>query len=61
VPPRITVIQNGVVVQNGVVLRGPTEYIGIPEYTVKKHGKGSILLQDHGNPVSYRNIWIREL
>ncbi len=60
-PPRITVLQNGVVVQNNVSLRGPTEYIGIPEYSIKKHGPGSIVLQDHGNPVSYRNIWIREL
>ena len=60
-PPTITVLQNGVLVQNNVKMRGPTEYIGIPEYTVKKHGPGSIELQDHGNPVSYRNIWIREL
>lgn len=60
-PPTITVIHNGVVVQNNVKMRGPTEYIGIPEYTVKKHGPGSIILQDHGNPVSFRNIWIREL
>lgn len=61
VPPRVTVLQNGVLVLNGVNLRGPTEYIGIPEYTLKPHGAGSIRLQDHGNPVSYRNIWIREL
>ena len=61
VPPVVTVLQNGVVVQNAVSLRGPTEYIGIPEYQVKPHGPGSIALQDHGNPVSYRNIWIREL
>ena len=60
-PPTVTVLHNGVLVQNNVKLRGPTEYIGIPEYTVKKHGAGSIVLQDHGNPVSYRNIWIREL
>jgi len=60
-PPTITVIQNGVVVQNNAKLRGPTEYIGIPEYTVKKHGPGSLVLQDHGNPVSFRNIWIREM
>jgi len=60
-PPRVTVIHNGVLVQNNVSLRGPTEYIGIPEYFIKKHGAGSLVLQDHGNPVAYRNIWIREL
>lgn len=61
IPPAVTILHNGVVVQNHFQLRGPTEYIGIPEYTVKPHGPGSISLQDHGNPVSYRNIWIREL
>ncbi|HNX79215.1 MAG TPA: DUF1080 domain-containing protein [Prolixibacteraceae bacterium] len=61
VPPHVTVLQNGVLVQNNVALRGPTEYIGIPEYTVKPHGAESIVLQDHGNPVSFRNIWIREI
>lgn len=60
-PPTVTVLHNGVLVQNNVKLRGPTEYIGIPEYSVKQHGPGSLSLQDHGNPVSYRNIWIREL
>jgi hypothetical protein len=59
--PTVTVIQNGVLVQNHVELRGPTEYIGIPEYSVKPHGNGPVILQDHGNPVSFRNIWIREL
>ncbi|MEN8117271.1 MAG: DUF1080 domain-containing protein, partial [Bacteroidota bacterium] len=57
-PPTVTVLHNGVLVQNNVKLRGPTEYIGIPEYSVEKHGPGRIMLQDHGNPVSYRNIWI---
>jgi hypothetical protein len=61
VPPRVTVLQNGVVVQNNVALRGPTVYIGIPEYNVKPHGDGPVVLQDHGNPVSFRNIWIREI
>jgi len=60
-PPTVTVLHNGVLVQNNVKLRGPTVYIGIPEYTVKKHGAAPLVLQDHGNPVSYRNIWIREL
>jgi hypothetical protein len=60
-PPRVTVLHNGVLIQNNVSLRGPTQYIGIPEYTIKVHGPGSLVLQDHGNPVAYRNIWIREL
>lgn len=60
-PPRVTIFQNGVLIQNNYSLRGPTEYIGIPEYFIKKHGPGSLVLQDHGNPVAFRNIWVREL
>jgi len=60
-PPAVTVIHNGLLVLNHVKLRGPTEFIGIPEYSVEEHGPASLMLQDHGNPVSYRNIWIREL
>ncbi|MEN8247985.1 MAG: DUF1080 domain-containing protein [Bacteroidota bacterium] len=60
-PPIITIFHNGVLVQNNVKLRGPTVYIGIPEYSIEKHGPGRLMLQAHGNPVSYRNIWIREL
>tara|TARA_Y100000114_G_C11763986_1_gene331993 strand:+ start:18221 stop:18994 length:774 start_codon:yes stop_codon:yes gene_type:complete len=55
----ITVIHNGIVVQNNVALRGTTEYIGLPKNPA--HGNGSIILQDHGNPVRFRNIWVREL
>ena len=59
-PATITVLHNGVLVQNHFTLRGPTEYIGIPKY--KAHAeKLPLILQDHGNPVSYRNIWVREL
>jgi len=60
-PPRVTVLHNGVLIQNNVSLRGPTLYIGIPEYSIKNHGAMPLVLQDHGNPVAYRNIWIREL
>lgn len=55
----ITVIHNGVLIQNHVEVKGTTEYIGLPKNDA--HGKASIQLQDHGNPVSYRNIWVREL
>jgi hypothetical protein len=58
-PARATVLQNGVLVLNNVSLFGPTEYIGIPKY--KAHGPAPLVLQDHGNPVSYRNIWVRKL
>ena len=58
-PARVTVLQNGILVQNNAELRGPTVYIGLPKY--QEHGQGPIQLQDHSNPVSYRNIWIREL
>lgn len=60
-PPRITVIHNGVLVQNNVSIQGPTAYHGIPGYIIRQHGPAGIYLQQHGNPVVFRNIWIREL
>ena len=59
-PAEITVLHNGVVVQNDFELRGPTEYIGIPNYTAHEE-KLPLHLQDHGDLVSFRNIWVREL
>jgi hypothetical protein len=58
-PAYITVLQNGVLVQDHFMIKGNTEYIGLPKYT--KHEAAPLQLQDHGNPVSYRNIWIRKL
>ncbi|MEO0468440.1 MAG: DUF1080 domain-containing protein [Bacteroidota bacterium] len=58
-PATVTVIQNGILVQNHYVLKGNTPYIGFPKY--EAHGAKPLKLQDHGNPVSYRNIWIRPL
>jgi len=60
-PPRVTVLHNGVLVQNNVSLHGPTDYTRIPAVAIKWHGPASLQLQDHGNPVAYRNIWVREL
>ncbi len=54
-----TVIHNGVVIQNHSEIKGTTVYIGLPQNDA--HGDGPIQLQDHGNPVSYRNIWLRKL
>jgi len=59
-PARITVLQNGVLVQNNVSIIGGTRYVGIAFYRMHAD-KLPLLLQDHGNPVRYRNIWIREL
>lgn len=61
-PPRVTVLQNGILLQNNTIIQGTTPYVGFPEVIV--HGAGPIGLQDHGDesaPISFRNIWIREL
>lgn len=55
----VTLIHNGVVVQYNTQIEGTTEYIGLPK--LKVHGAGPISLQDHGDLVSFRNIWIRPL
>lgn len=59
-PAYITAIHNGVVILNHFELLGDTPYNRPPAYN--KHGaKGPISLQDHGNPVRFRNIWVRDL
>jgi hypothetical protein len=61
-PAFLTAIHNGVLIQNHVQLRGDTKYIGTPEY--RAHGPLPIRLQSHGDPsppLSFRNIWVREL
>lgn len=59
-PAYITVIHNGVLIQDHVELEGPTVYGGLPQYKYHE-AKLPLKLQDHGNPVQFRNIWIREL
>lgn len=59
-PATFTVFHNGVLIQNHVTVEGTTEYIGEPAYE-PHDAKAPLMLQDHTNPTSYRNIWIREL
>ena len=61
-PAKVTAFFNGILVQNNVKLKGPTLYIGNPSYTA--HGASPIKLQAHGDkskPISFRNIWVRNL
>ncbi|MDX6461405.1 MAG: hypothetical protein QOE55_5102 [Acidobacteriaceae bacterium] len=61
-PAYVTVFFNGVLVQNHFELKGQTLYIGHPFY--KKYDTAPIKLQahgDHSEPISFRNIWVREL
>jgi len=58
-----TILHNGVLIQDHLELSGGTlwksKHSVVP---YEAHGdKGPITLQDHGNPVSFRNIWVREL
>jgi hypothetical protein len=60
--PVVTILHNGILVQNNTVILGNTPFIGLPQ--VIPHRKGPIRLQAHGDesePISFRNIWIREL
>ena len=58
-PAAVTVLHNGVVVHNHFELHGSTSYVEPAKYS--KHAeKLPIHIQDHGNPVRYRNLWIRE-
>jgi hypothetical protein len=57
IPARITVFQNGVLVQNNFIIKGTT----YDKSGYKPHDKLPFQLQDHGNAISFRNIWVREL
>ncbi|MBK8099657.1 MAG: DUF1080 domain-containing protein [Planctomycetes bacterium] len=59
-PARVTVIHNGILVHHDQTLLGQTNHRSLPSYAPHEP-TGRIELQDHGNPVRYRNIWVREL
>lgn len=55
----MTVLQNGVLVQDNVEIEGVTGYEPLKYAVVPE--KLPLRLQDHGHPVRYRSIWVREL
>ena len=58
-PAYITALHNGVLILNHFELKGDTPFNRPPRY--EPHPEtGPISLQDHGNPVRFRNIWVRE-
>ncbi len=59
-PPRVTVLHNGVVVQDATEPFGPTSWLMPSEFN-HHADRLPLSLQDHGNPVRYRNIWVRRL
>ena len=59
-PAVATVIHNGVVVHHATEFWGPTRHRSVLPY-LPAMARGPIALQDHGNPIRYRNIWVREV
>lgn len=58
-PAYITAVHNGVLILNHFEVLGDTPYDRLPRY--KAHAdRGPIAIQDHGNPVRFRNIWARD-
>jgi len=59
-PATITALHNGVLILNHFTLLGDTPYDRPPKYR-SPNERGPLGLQDHGHPVRYRNIWVREI
>jgi hypothetical protein len=59
-PAYVTLLHNGVLVQDHVALTGPTAHRARPPYHAHAD-RLPLKLQDHGVPVRFRNIWIRDL
>jgi len=59
-PAYVTVLYNGVMVHHHKEIMGPTVYRELAHYTPQA-AEEPLELQDHGNPVRYRNIWIRRI
>jgi hypothetical protein len=59
-PARVTVLHNGILIQDDVQPWGPTAWLQHLPYAAHPD-RLPLAFQDHGNPVRYRNIWLREL
>lgn len=59
-PAFLTVFLNGVLVQNHRDAMGPTVYRALAKYAPQP-AEDSIMLQNHGDPVRYRNVWVRRI
>ncbi len=60
-PATMTVFHNGVLIHLRQVMQGPTKHRDLASYATPHGPKGPLVLQDHGDPVRFRNVWIREL
>lgn len=60
-PAAMTVFHNGVLVHLRQIMQGPTKHRELASYADAHGPKGPLVLQDHGDKVQFRNIWIREL
>ena len=60
-PAYLTVFHNGVLIHLRQELQGPTKHRELASYKSAHGPCGPLVLQDHGDPVRFRNIWIREL
>ncbi len=58
-PATVTLVHNGIVVHHAAQFLGATRHKEVASYA--PHGPAPLKLQDHGNPVRFRNIWVREL
>ncbi|MFL2858412.1 MAG: DUF1080 domain-containing protein [Planctomycetota bacterium] len=60
-PARVTVLHNGVLIHNQQAFMGPTRHLRTTDYKGYQAKRGPIKIQDHGNPMQFRNIWVVDL
>ena len=60
-PACLTVLHNGVLAQHAQASDGPTGHRSVSSYSADHPGSGPLKLQDHGDLVRFRNVWVRPL